>query len=195
MRSEDLKVLLEKYYEGETSLEEELSLRRFFEGDNIPEGFETEKEIFAHYSHVDKIPRPSDGFGRKIMDAVDRQISGNAPDRKKRMIFYISGVAAGIFLLAGIYFLFDRETGPADTYSDPEAAYAATIEILHNVSSRFNMANRSLRPLVKIHEAQALSLNALNRPANAFEKNLKNLENILKEFEKANTNKNDSPNN
>ncbi len=194
MRAEDLKELLEKYYAGVTSLDEELRLRRFFDLNIIPEGFEAEKEIFEHYSRIVKIPKPSDNLGKKIMDAAVGQISGSTSGRLKRMYLYISGVAAGIIILAGIYFMFDRKTGPADTYSDPETAYAATVEILHNVSSRFNMANRNLRPLGKIHEAGILSLNALSRPGNAFEKNMRNIDNVLREFEKVNTIKSDSSN-
>ena len=189
MRTEDLKELLEKYYAGETTLEEEVLLTRFFDRNIIPEEFEAEKEIFAHYSQTGKIPEPSDDLEKKIMDAAVGQISVRTSGRLKRIYLYISAVAAGILILAGIYFMFDRETGPADTYSDPEKAYAATIEILHNVSSRFNMANRNLKPLGKIREAGTLSLNAISRPANAFEKNMKNIENVLREFEKVNTKK------
>jgi len=195
MRAEDLKELLEKYYAVETTLEEEVMLRQFFDRNIIPEEFEAEREIFVHYSRTGKISEPSDDLEKKIMDAAVEQIYVRTSGRIKRIYLYISAVAAGILILAGIYLMFDRETGPADTYSDPETAYAATIEILHNVSSRFNRANRNLRPLGKIQEAGTLSLNAISRPANAFGKNMKNIEHVLREFEKVNTIKGDSSDN
>ena len=40
MNSEEIKRLLEKYYEGATTSDEELLLKKFFSMDNVPPGSE-----------------------------------------------------------------------------------------------------------------------------------------------------------
>lgn len=42
--------LLEKYFEGQTSLKEEKVLREYFRQDNIPEAMETYRPMFAFFS-------------------------------------------------------------------------------------------------------------------------------------------------
>lgn len=42
--------LIEKYYEGETSVAEENLLRKYLSGKNVPAKFETEKAIFGYFA-------------------------------------------------------------------------------------------------------------------------------------------------
>ena len=41
--------LLNRYFEGETSAEEEQKLRRFFASDNVPENLSAYKPLFAYF--------------------------------------------------------------------------------------------------------------------------------------------------
>ncbi len=43
--------LIEKYYEGETLVEEEALLREFLSGKDVPEQFEAEKAIFGYFEN------------------------------------------------------------------------------------------------------------------------------------------------
>lgn len=46
--------LIEKYYEGETSVAEENLLREYFSGKNVPAKFEAEKAIFGYFEKEKK---------------------------------------------------------------------------------------------------------------------------------------------
>ena len=45
---QEVEKLIERYYEGETSVAEENLLREYLSGKNVPAQFETEKAIFGY---------------------------------------------------------------------------------------------------------------------------------------------------
>ena len=52
MKEEELKRLIGKYYNGESTEEEESTLRNYFRKNNIPPGYEAEKSIFGYFDAV-----------------------------------------------------------------------------------------------------------------------------------------------
>jgi predicted Zn-dependent peptidase len=52
MTENRLKEILDKYYEGESSPEEELELKKYFSGNDVLKGYEAEREIFRQYSVI-----------------------------------------------------------------------------------------------------------------------------------------------
>jgi len=180
MKREELNKLLEKYYDGNTSEAEELSLRNFFCGDDIPAGYEAEKEIFRYYSGFEKIPETSPGFEKKILEAVDMNIGRSQILRKRRFVLSLVSSAASVLILTGTYLFFLHRAGPRDTFSDPQLAYAETMKILYNVSSRINHGTLPLNSLGRMHDFSSKSFEAFDRSAILIEEKMKNLEYIRK---------------
>jgi len=176
MKTEEIRELLEKYYKGESSEEEELALRRFFEAENIPEEFACEKTIFRYFSEAASVPAPSEGFEEKIISVVakDERIR-LIPVFRSRVITY-SSIAAGLLLLFGSYFFFIYKSEPKDTFSNPEIAYAETVRILFEVSSQFNQGTKQLDQVRKFDDVTAKSLSTINNSTMLIENNLKNLD-------------------
>ncbi|WP_243347840.1 hypothetical protein [Parabacteroides sp. FAFU027] len=58
-RFEDIDELIEKYFEGETSVAEEKALHRFFRQKHLPKKYRAEKAMFDHFASekVGKAPR------------------------------------------------------------------------------------------------------------------------------------------
>ena len=56
MKTEELNRLLEKYYSGESTEEEERDLKVFFTGNDIPEGYEAERALFGYFMTVSEVP-------------------------------------------------------------------------------------------------------------------------------------------
>ena len=54
MDSKQIEQLLEKYWNTETSLEEEQQLRDFFRGESIPEALKETAELFRYFDHQKK---------------------------------------------------------------------------------------------------------------------------------------------
>lgn len=180
MKPEEVKRLLEKYYDGESTLEEELVLKKYFSRNDVPEDLAEEKEIFGYYIQSVAIPEPSVSFEKRIISALDT-VDHQSVNLKRRKIFgIITGIAAAIIMLAGSYFFFIQRSEPRDTYSDPEIAYAETMKILYNVSSRLNQGTRALDRIGSMQEVTIESLETINKSASGIIEKMKPLGNLNK---------------
>lgn len=148
MTENRLKEILDKYYEGETSPDEELELRKYFSGNIVLPGYEAEKEIFRQYSGMEKIPVPSAGFEMRILNAVDNLESTNLKKNLRKRYITIFSAAATILIMAGAWLFLTREREPADTFSDPKIAYAETMRILNDISVKLNSGTDALKPVI-----------------------------------------------
>jgi hypothetical protein len=191
MNAEELNRLLEKYYSGESTQEEEMTLREYFNGDNILNGFEAEKKIFAFYMSTREVPEPSLGFEKRILAGIDMEERNAATSKMRKLLIPVMSAAASILILAGTWFYFDRRIEAQDTYTDPRIARAETMKILRDVSSKMNRATDGLQPVSKINVMKSKSFKAINKSAKIIEKNLKSLEKLpfdkLNDQEKSNS--------
>lgn len=105
--------LLDKYFEGETSCEEERELRRFFTEEKVPEHLQTYRPLFAYLtqeaiSEFDfKKNEEENTLARKEMDASEKKAETTARafgknGRLHRTLYALSGIAAGVLLLYSI---------------------------------------------------------------------------------------------
>jgi hypothetical protein len=179
MNEEELKRLTEKYYNGESTEDEEKILREFFRKGNIPEGYEAEKRIFSYYTESASLPEPSIGFEARILAGIDGSASKTGSRKTKKYLLPLLSAAAGIFILIGSYFFFTGKTSSADTFTDPQLAYAETIKILRDVSSQLNRGAQVLEPVGKINEVKTKSLETINKSARVVEKNLDYLQKTI----------------
>jgi hypothetical protein len=101
----------------------------------------------------------------------------------RKLLVPMLSAAAGLLILTGSYFFFVRRAQPQDTYSDPKIAYAETIRILTEVSSRMNRGTEPLKTVGKINEMKEISLGSITRSAALVEKNLKSLDYLRKSGE------------
>jgi hypothetical protein len=183
MNTMEIRKLLEKYYRGESSLQEEIILRQYFEAENIPEEFAAEKTIFRHYSQSIEVPEPSSGFEERIISALDSEEAKSKPFRIKMIpLIRYSSIAAGLLLLVGSYFFLSRKIEHRDTFSNPEIAYAETVRILFDVSSQFNHGTQQLNRMKKIEDVTFKSFETLNKSTRIIDKNLKNLDYFQQAF-------------
>jgi hypothetical protein len=183
MNEEELNRLIEKYYNGESTEEEERSLRECFSKDNKPEGFDTEKAIFGYYAASGKVPEPSHDFESRILAGVDVSVRTKNSQTIRKHLLPILSAAAGILILIGSYFVFINRTESQDTFTDPKIAYAETMKILMDVSAQLNRGVQSLEPVSKIYEMRTRSFKDINKSTRIIEKNLKNLNYLQKAVE------------
>ena len=172
----EIKRLLEKYFNGQSSEEEEFELRKFFDAENIPSGYEAETEMFRFFSENASIPRPSEDFEKNIITAIDVAEKSSFVTVYRYRIYAYSSIAACLLLLLGSYFFFSRHSQPKDTFSDPEIAYAVTIKILYEVSSTLNQGTRQLDHFRKLEDAVVRGLASINSSTRIIDNNLKNLD-------------------
>lgn len=178
MNAEKIKRLLERYYNAETSEEEEIELRSFFNQKDVPVDLSDEREIFNYYDQLSGVQEPSADFEKRIMASIDHEVVKAGRSGYRKILFTYAGIAAGLVILAGTYFFFARESEPTDTFSDPEIAYAETMKILHDVSIRLNKGTRALETVGMMQEVAQNSFNEISRPLNLIEEMLRPLDQL-----------------
>lgn len=165
MKKEELDSLLDKYYNGISTDSEEMALRAYFSGQSVPDEYSTEKIIFGFFSSELEIPEPSADFESSIIKGV--AVIEEKPAAKdlflRKYLMPVLGVAAGVLILAGTIFFFNRSAESDDTFSDPQLAYAETMKILREVSVKMNKGLNTLEPVGKMDEVSSKSLNVINK--------------------------------
>jgi hypothetical protein len=185
MKEELLKELLEKYYNGETSIEEELRLKEYFSGKDVLPGYEAEKEIFRLYSASGQIAAPDDELETRIKIAIDHL---EEPKMNRTPIirrYTVMSIAAGLLILIASYFMLKHHSEPKDTFSDPRLAYAETMKILTEVSYKLNKGTSALEPVRKVARAAQSGLGSVSKSASVLTGNLKQIR-MLDKFSNAN---------
>lgn len=98
METEKIEHLLKKYFEGETTLEEEQQLRSFFSGEEIPDHLKSYADLFRYQDHVGAGSTDIDPFG-KIPNtgmATDELPAGSS---SPHVFQWSLRIAAGLILL------------------------------------------------------------------------------------------------
>lgn len=184
---EKIKVLLERFYKGETTLREEQLLEDFFRKRQVPEEMLADKELFLSMeANPEDIEIPDD-LNAKILHAID--VAERKEIKTRRIgIFSLSGLAAGLLVLITVYLFFLKEkpgeilsrSTPKDTYDDPMEAYEEVKKTLAYVSTKFNQGTGELKYVKEVNR----SVGTL-QPLTFISKGNKEIR-LLQQLEKAN---------
>ncbi|MBN9384368.1 MAG: hypothetical protein J0H74_26685 [Chitinophagaceae bacterium] len=141
-KQERITVLLEKYWQAETTVEEEKELAEYFRGPGVPPEWESYRELFSFFEEKAQI-KPSPELEGRIMESIRP---------RHHMVWWAA--AAAIVLMLGLEPLFRHAPERVhveqpglvmtDTYDDPEQALAAVQKALFTVSKKMN---KGLHPI------------------------------------------------
>ncbi len=166
MKEQEVKILLEKYFRAETSLQEEQKLRAYFSGEEIAEGLLPYRPLFSYFAKNTQ-NNLSDDFEQQLLIKMQK-----TPGRNKKhiSIHYLAYAAAIALLLAALLWLTPpfaerQQPATADTNSKninwekyqpatEEEALQETIEALHLLAEKLNSskkkAGKELRKVEKV---------------------------------------------
>lgn len=156
MDTRQIQILLEKYFEGLTSLSEEALLYNYFSGDVIAEELLPYREQFR-LLQAGREPLPVDmAFDERLAGLLvdDATLELPVPVRRIRL-FPRLAAAAAIALLIGSSVLMvvqQRSGRNKDTFSDPQLAYLEAQKTLLYVSKTMNKGMEPLKNVSKINE-------------------------------------------
>lgn len=104
--------LLERYFEGETSAEDERRLRAFFASGNVPEHLVAYKPLFAYFDEeiIRKENETLSEENKIHPNEISKPSKLNSREVKKAVLYILSGVAACFLALLGL----SRLLYPAD---------------------------------------------------------------------------------
>jgi len=126
--------LLEKYFDGETSISEENELRAYFSSSDVAQHLEHYKPLFGYFSN-----------------AKEQQFEQQVPLHAKKLKIAWISIAASVVVLLGAgtfaYFNYNQPKQNQDlgTYDNPEIAFRETQKALELLSSNVNVGVESVQ--------------------------------------------------
>jgi hypothetical protein len=157
MDSKQLEDLLQKYWNCETSLEEEQQLREYFRTEEIPERLKDTASLFSYFEAQKQKSVDTNFEGRVVTQLKDQ------PKKRGKMVQLLNSsmrIAAGVaVLLAAVYFVREEirkndTVAMEDTYDDPKQALEETKKALMMISKGFGRAEQQAKKINLINEAQ-----------------------------------------
>ena len=154
-----VKSLLDKYFAGISTLQEEQQLRDYFSGTQVADCLMEDKAFFLAANDMQRLPEMDNEVKQRLHRQLSRQIDGwnrveKSSFRSVRRIDlrWMAGIAASLTLLFSLgYYLNNRpqQTSLAlhDTYTDPRDAAVETQKALMKFSIDLN------KGLDKVNEA------------------------------------------
>lgn len=154
MDYKQIELLLERYWQCNTSLEEEAMLRDFFKNEEVPAHLMKVKELFV-YQYSQQEVKLDDSFDQRILELIE------APVVKAKRIRFIDRLLPLCKAAAAVVFivmvgdavkhtmLADRINeynydSYVDTYDNPEAAYKQVSSALMMISEGINKSKELL---------------------------------------------------
>lgn len=131
MELKDIEILLEKYFDGETSISEENELRKYFSSANVLPHLKQYQPMFGYFS-----------------DAAVQKMATKEPLKAKIIRLPWFSVAASIAVLVAVVSYVDYSNEPINTdlgtYDNPEVALAETQRALAMLSNHVNTGIESV---------------------------------------------------
>lgn len=146
-----LEALIKKYWDCETSLEEEERLREWFRTHEVPERFRETAKLFSYFDEQ-KQKATGEHFDKQLVKKL------NAPKGKTVSLLQTSlRIAAGIAVVAAAIFFVQQEIQDKPDMAaieDPQKAFEETKKALMMISKGFNSAEEQAKKINVLNEAE-----------------------------------------
>ena len=143
MALDRIEILIEKYFEGETSIAEEKELKAYFSSSDVAQHLEQYKPVFGYFSQ-----------------AKQEQFTATIPLKSKRrkIVAWLS-VAASVVVMLGIgFFAYQNTSEPTQenlgVIDDPEIAFKETQKALALLSKHVNTGIESVNYLGEYQQSK-----------------------------------------
>ena len=144
MALDRIEILIEKYFEGETSIAEEKELKAYFSSSDVAQHLEQYKPVFGYFSQ-----------------AKQEQFTASIPlksGKKQKRLAWLS-VAASVVVMLGIgFFAYQNTSEPNQenlgVIDDPEIAFRETQKALALISKHVNAGIESVNYLGEYQQSK-----------------------------------------
>jgi hypothetical protein len=155
-KAREIGQLLEKYWNCETSLEEEQQLRSYFNGPDVSDQLKDAAELFR-FLEAERVRSVGDNFDSEVMRKVKKAESKTKIVSMVRWL-QMARIAAGILVMvAAGYFVRNEflKSNPDPTeITDPQQALEETKKALLMISRSFGKAKEGVGKINMINEAE-----------------------------------------
>ena len=178
MESQKINILLQKYFEAETTIDEENELITYFTSGEVDENlkmyvpmFSGMKELSAEEDH---------GLGDDLMNYI-LESEHKEKLRYRWMWQMVTGVAASVILVMLAVNFYSSQNAWKDTFTNPDQAYSEATKTLEFVAGKYNKGLAQLRPIGEIENAANPYNSGMKKLNKGFEQMKKLNEKLKKE--------------
>lgn len=151
MDSNQLEELIKKYWDCETTLEEEERLRNWFRTHDVPERFKDTAALFTYFDE-----QKQNSTGEQFDKQVIKKLTAS-PARVVSLWQTSLRIAAGIAVVVAAIFFVQKEfakTHDMATIEDPKKALEETKKALMMISKGFSTAEQEAKKINVLNEAE-----------------------------------------
>ncbi|MGC9353483.1 MAG: hypothetical protein ACP5D9_06580 [Mariniphaga sp.] len=152
METKEIKQLLQRYFNGESTLAEERLLEKYFQSGDATDDLKEYTGFFKGVSELAETDRDEE-LENEIMDFIQK----NEPEEKPKTRWLwqmVTGIAASVIIVVGGVLFYQHEKEPfEDTFDNPEVAYAYAEQTLSYISDKYNKGLAGLANFEKLETA------------------------------------------
>jgi len=166
MNKKEIEQLLHKYFEGETTLNEERNLEAYFQSGEVAEDL---KKYITFFSGISELAEFSDDSGIEE-DVMDFILEAEHQEKTKYRWLWktVTGIAASVIIVLGGFLFYQQQQQPfEDTFENPEQAYAYAQQTLQFVSGKYSIGLAEFSNFGKLQKANEPIRKGVD-PVNAF---------------------------
>lgn len=153
MEYNEIEILLNRYLEGESTLQEEAFLKEYFLQTVLPDDQSEMKELFCYLAEAKVESAPPYDVTSELNALIENELKKESVSRFRRVYAWAGSAAAVLVISFGLFqFLNKPEAVVKDTYKDPKLAYLETKQALMMVSRVMNHNTAKLKYLAKVDE-------------------------------------------
>ncbi|HPF51810.1 MAG TPA: hypothetical protein PK335_09560 [Draconibacterium sp.] len=152
MRTEEVKILLQRYFEGESTDADERSLEAYFQSGEVDAEVAEYAEFFGGISELATVaddPTIEEDIMDYILENEQREKT-----RYRSMWKVVTGIAATVIIVLGGFLFYQEQQKPfEDTFKNPDEAYAYATHTLEFVSGKYTKGLAQLSNFEKLRKA------------------------------------------
>lgn len=163
MESQRIHMLLQKYFEAETTLGEENELITYFTSGQVDENLKMYVPLFSGIKELSAEENPD--LGDDLMNYI-LESEHTEKLRYRWMWQIVTGIAASVILVMLAVNFYGDKGQWKDTFTDPQQAYVEASKTLNFVAGKYHQGLAQLSPIGKIGNAVSpfhSGMNTLNK--------------------------------
>jgi len=174
MESQRIHILLQKYFDAESTLDEENELINYFNSGEVDHELKSYVPLFSGMKELSV--NENEELGDDLMNYILE--SEHKEKLKYRWMWQIvTGVAAAVILVMMAVNFSSNQSQWEDTFTDPKQAYAEASKTLEFVAGKYNKGLALLKPIGKMKAAATPFYSGMEAWNKGVEK-LQNIENL-----------------
>jgi len=166
METNKIAELLQAFFNGESTIEEERTLETYFKSGNVAEEL---MEYAAYFNGISELTNVTDdgNIEEEVMDFI-LENENHEKTRYRWLWQTVTGIAASVIIILGGFLFYQQQQKPFnDTFDDPKEAYAYAQQTLQFVGGKYNKGIAGLSNFEKLQKATK-PIKKATAPVNEF---------------------------